>query len=221
MAAPHESDGGTAVDAAFGEGGEDSTEDVVDIGRGVEVAGQRGGDFRAKLLSFEVLLLDVGVIVAERWMAAGAEHAAAATIGIAEKTGLTGIGGTFGSHGKTSDEVRMLGGNEVRNGTGEGEATRWRSKEVRNGGNRFGFAGRRDGDRKHGAEYHVCLLYVNSYLCWSVSSFERAVEKFRTDRLCGRRASSRKARKAPAENTHQVQNELTNSSNIDSEATLR
>ena len=56
-----ENGGGAGSDAALGEGGEDFAQDVVDVGGGVEMAGERGGKLRTEAAAFEQLLLIAGV----------------------------------------------------------------------------------------------------------------------------------------------------------------
>lgn len=54
--------GGNAI---LGDGGEEFAENEVDVGGGEEVAADGGGDFRAKLMRFQELLLGTGVEEAE------------------------------------------------------------------------------------------------------------------------------------------------------------
>jgi hypothetical protein len=55
-----EGGGGALGDAVLGQGGEDFAHDVVDVGGGEEVAGEGGGDFRAKAVRFQELNLFFG-----------------------------------------------------------------------------------------------------------------------------------------------------------------
>jgi hypothetical protein len=57
---------------------------VVDVGGGEEIAGESGGDFRAKFRRFQELLLGVGVEEAGGGVMFVSEHAAAAVVGEGE-----------------------------------------------------------------------------------------------------------------------------------------
>lgn len=71
-------------DAVLGECSEDFAEDVVDVGGGEKVAGERGGEFGADALGFELLALFAGVERAKAAMVGMAKHAAAAAVGVRE-----------------------------------------------------------------------------------------------------------------------------------------
>ena len=73
-------------DAVLGKSCEDFAEDVIDVGGGEEVAGERGGEFRADAFGFEGLALFAGVKRAKAGMIAMAKHAALAAVGVRETT---------------------------------------------------------------------------------------------------------------------------------------
>jgi hypothetical protein len=81
-------------DAVLGDGGEEFAEDVVDIGGGVEVAGERSGDAFAEAFGFEELALGAGVEDAQGWVILVAGHAALAAVGEREvaEMGIVGSG---------------------------------------------------------------------------------------------------------------------------------
>jgi hypothetical protein len=93
-----EDSGVAGRDAVLGEGGEDFAEDVVDVGGGVKVPGERGGKLGAEAAAFEELLLIAGMKETQAG-AADAQHTAAAAIGKgkAAEVGLCGVR-TFCGH---------------------------------------------------------------------------------------------------------------------------
>jgi len=92
-------------DAALGEGGEDLAEDVVDVGGVEETVGKGGGDFGAKSRGFQELLLFAGVKEAEGGVIFVTEHAALASVGEGELTGIKSDGfGAFGFHGYLTEK---------------------------------------------------------------------------------------------------------------------
>ena len=104
-----ESGGLAKGDAILGERGEELSENEIDVCCGEEIAAERRSDFGAKLMRFQELLLGTGVEKAERRVAVGAEHAAAAAIGegklaeggvVAGSMGIAVVGfGAFCGHG--------------------------------------------------------------------------------------------------------------------------
>lgn len=76
-----ENGGVAGRDTVLGEGGEDFAEDVIDVGGGVEMAGERGGQFGAETARFDDLHLFAGVEGAETAGTEMDQHAATAAIG--------------------------------------------------------------------------------------------------------------------------------------------
>ena len=68
-------------DAVLGQGSKNFAEDVVDVGGGEEVAGERGGEFGADALGLDALALFTRMEGAQAGMIGMAKHAAAATVG--------------------------------------------------------------------------------------------------------------------------------------------
>jgi len=99
---------GTLGDAALGESGKDFAENVVDVGGGEEVAGERGGELFAKAMRLQELEFTAGMEGAEGGVVFEAEHAAFAAVGegkLAEERLVrsdSGAGGLGGFH----DELR-------------------------------------------------------------------------------------------------------------------
>ncbi len=164
---------------------------MVDIGGGMEVAGEGRGEFLTELPGFEILLLDAGVVVAEGRVQGGTQHAAAASIGIREETEFSGIGGAFGGHGfsrRAAGGERRANFRKSRRGPAVGRSIPWAGfwKSCAGPVDRMacGSAGRPAASASHGAKVATvngariaqCLLSVNRKCCCRVSSFEWAVE---------------------------------------------
>jgi hypothetical protein len=91
--------------AFLGERGKKLAENVVDVGGGEEIAGERGGELRTELLRFVEFVFLTSVEWAQVRVRFVAEHAAAASVGECELTEMgVPIIGAFCGH-KSSQEV--------------------------------------------------------------------------------------------------------------------
>jgi hypothetical protein len=112
----HESESGGVAGrkTVLGDGGEEFSEDVIDVDSSKEFTGRRLGDVGADGFGLEKLALDASMEQAERGVAVLAEHAAFAAVGEMELAKMRMIGGgAFFGHGSSFVEAMKQGSKDV------------------------------------------------------------------------------------------------------------
>jgi hypothetical protein len=110
-----ESGGVARWKAVFSDGGEEFSEDMIDVGGGEEFARGGFGKQRAKCFGLEELAFCAGVEDTESGMILAAQHAAFAAIGELKLAEMRMIGGgAFFGHGSSFEEVMKQGSKDLR-----------------------------------------------------------------------------------------------------------